>query len=346
MELHRVEVVTTLGDTCVERTCVGDGARIGDFVVRRTPTGFVLRCTNGNDYALPRRLPYGLGAIEIRAVPRPRRTVPRPVVDRRVIAFLGCSLAAHFTVLAFASMKPIDERPPPRTQGAPRPRLVANHTTMTRAQPSAVVVPSTHDLDQPEQQPTIAPGTMTRDLPDRSRVASQMMGPQPQDISASTPKPSPKPSVDPKKQTGEEAARHFDPCASGDCGLIATTRFATTSHGKQAGDDFKLPPRDPRTLAMSVVECSVDGGCSTVSGTDQDDIRAAIGKHIAEVDACFDQHPDTSASVDAQVGELGTVRVSAHDARAASNCIADVIAKLEFSRGERDVTLAFSAPRR
>jgi hypothetical protein len=128
--------------------------------------------------------------------------------------------------------------------------------------------------------------------------------------------------------------------------LIATSRFATTSHGKQAGDDFKLAPREPRELAMSVVECSVDGGCNTVSGTDQDDIRAAIGKHIAEVDACFDQHPDASAAVDARVEELGTVHVSAHDARAASNCIADVIAKLKFSKGERDVTLAFSAPRK
>jgi hypothetical protein len=342
MDHPAVEVVTTLGDTCLERTVVGNRARIGDMIVRATPAGFVLRRSDGSDQALPARLSYGLGAIEVRAIVRAPRTVPRPVMDRRVIAFLASSLAVHFTVLAFASMKPIDERPPPRTQGAPRLRLVANHTTATRAERAPVVVPSTHDVDQPAEQPTAEPGTATPDLPIREQIASQMIGPQPQDLSASTPKPS----IDLKRQSGEEAARHFDPCADGDCGLIATTRFATTSHGKQAGDDFKLAPREPHELAMSVVECSVDGGCNTVSGTDQNDIRAEIGHHIAEVDACFDQHPDASAAVDARVEELGTVHVSAHDARAASNCIADVIAKLKFSKGERDVTLAFSAPRR
>jgi hypothetical protein len=341
MDHPAVEVVTTLGDTCLERAVVADGARIGNLIVRATPAGFVLRRADGTDQALPARLPYGLGALEVRAVMRAPRTVPRPMADRRVIAFLASSLAVHFTVLAFATIK-ADERPPPRTQGAPRPRLVANHTTATRAERAPVVVESTHDIDQPAEQPTAEPGTPTPDLPINAQVASQMLGPQPQDLSAATPKPS----VDLKRQSGEEAARHFDPCRDGDCGLIATTRFATTSKGKQAGDDFKLAPREPRELAMSVVECSVDGGCNTVSGTDQDDIRAAIGKHIAEVDACFDQHPDASASVDARVEELGTVHVSAHDARAASNCIADVIAKLKFSKGERDVTLAFSAPRK
>jgi hypothetical protein len=342
MDHPGVEVVTTLGDTCLERSVVGDGARIGDMIIRATAAGYVLRRSDRRDQALPVRLPYGLGAIELRAIERAPRTVPRPVADRRVITFLAASLAVHFTVLGFASMKPVDERPPPRTQGAPRPRLVANHTTATRARRAPVVVPSTHDIDQPAEQPTAEQGTATPDLPIREQVASQMIGPRPQDVSASTPKPS----TDLKRQSGEEAARHFDPCADGDCGLIATTRFATTSHGEQAGDDFNLAPREPRELAMSVVECSVDAGCNTVSGTDQDDIRAAIGHHIAEVDACFDQHPDASAAVDARIEELGTVHVSAHDARAASNCIADVIAKLKFSKGERDVTLAFSAPRK
>lgn len=176
MELHGVEVVITLGDTWIERTIVGDGARIGDLVVRMTAAGFVLRCFDGSHYALPCRVPDGLGAIELRVVRRERRTVPRPVADRRVIAFLACSLAMHFTVLAFASMKPLDERPPSRTQGAPRPRLVANHTTATQARRDPTVVASVHDLDQPPQVPDVEPGPATPDLPVRPSVASQMIG--------------------------------------------------------------------------------------------------------------------------------------------------------------------------
>jgi hypothetical protein len=167
-----------------------------------------------------------------------------------------------------------------------------------------------------------------------------MTGAKPDGARATTPNPS----TDTTRQRGEEAARHFDPCAGGDCGLIPTSRYATETSGKHAGDEYQLAPREPRTLATSVVECSVDGGCNTVSGSDQNEIRSQIAHHLAEVDACFTSHPDSSAAVDARIEEGGTVHVSAHDARAVSGCIADVIAKLKFSAGERDVTLAFAAP--
>lgn len=75
------------------------------------------------------------------------------------------------------------------------------------------------------------------------------------------------PATERRKPT--EEARHFDPCANGDCGLIATSRFDTTTHGKQAGDAYTLPER--HALDISVVECSVDNGCNTVSGNDQNE---------------------------------------------------------------------------
>jgi hypothetical protein len=268
---------------------------------------------------LPVRIPYGLGERIVTKAPRPTWELPRPPWSARVIGFLGASFGVHLAILAAALAVPPPHKPPPQSRGASRPRLVANHTTQARAKLDTDVVESVHDEDlAPEKliaEPT-PPGTTSMALAD------------------------PEPADDLEQQKPTEAARHFDPCANGDCGLIATSRFDTTTHGKQAGDDYKLPER--RALDISVVECSVDGGCNTVSGNDQNDIRSAIASHVAEVNQCFHRYPAASASVNATVAERGTVRFTGHDAT--SNCIAMVIAKLELPNNVRDVTLAFTAP--
>ena len=309
----KVEVVTTLGDTCLERT-------LADIP----------------EQPLPIRTPFGLGMVEVRAYVPVRGALPRPIVERRVLAFGGVSLALHCAVLVAAFRQPA--LPPPLTAGASRPRLVANHTTATRALRAPEITTSTHDADRAELQPFVQVGDARQQVAYSEIPASQIIGSQPQMITASTPQPS----LDHKRQTGEVAARHFDPCADGDCGLIPTTRFQTTSSGRHAGDAYRMPTR--RTLAMSVVDCSPEGGCNTVSGTDEGDLRAEIGHHVAELEACFDGNPDPTASIDAHVDDAGVVHIAAHDTRATSACIAGVVAKLKFSAGERDVTLAFTAP--
>jgi len=295
----RVEVTTMLGSTCVDR------------VISRVP--------RDRYPELPVREPYGLGERIITAAPRPTWELPRPPISARVIGFFGASFAVHLAILGAALVVPLPHKPPPQSRGASRPRLVANHTTATRAKLDPNVVESVHDEDIAPEKPLAEPAPI-------GKTPMELADPQPGD------------EIDQQKPT--EAARHFDPCADGDCGLIATSRFETTTSGKQAGDDFKLPER--RTLDMSVVECSIDRGCSTVSGNDQDDIRSAIGRHVAEVNKCFESYPARSASVDATVAEQGSVRVAAHDPT--SQCIATVIAKLKLPGGERDVTLAFTSP--
>jgi hypothetical protein len=295
----RVEVTTMLGSTCVERA--------------------VVRVPRDCYPELPVRIPYGLGELIVTKAPRPTWELPRPPASARVIAFLGASFGVHLAILAAALAVPQPNKPPPRNRGASRSRLVANHTTQTRAKLAPDVVESVHDEDlAPERRlsdPT-PPGTTKMALAE------------------------PDPGDDIEQQKPTEEARHFDPCANGDCGLIATSRFDTTTHGKQAGDAYTLPER--HALDISVVECSVDNGCNTVSGNDQNDIRTAIAHHVAEVNKCFESYPAASASVDATVAEQGTVRVAGHDAT--SNCIATVIARLKLPGRERDVTLAFTSP--
>jgi hypothetical protein len=300
-----------LGSTCVERVVV---SRVAGYEI--TKTG--LR-RGDSELPYPARVPFGFGELIVSPVTRPTWELSRPPVSSRTIAFLGVSFAAHLAILTAAFMTPPPHKPPPQSQGASRPRLVANHTTQARAKQDTEVVESIHDEDIADEHPIAEP------VPPGKTKAEPV---------------DPDPGLDVEKQKPAEGARHFDPCADGDCGLIATSRFDTTTHGKQAGDDYKLPER--RTLSMSVVDCTVDGGCSAVSGDDQNDIRTEIGRHVAEVNECFHAHPAPSASVDATVAAEGTVRVAAHDET--STCIAGVIAKLKFPGGERDVTLAFSSP--
>jgi hypothetical protein len=316
----QLEVVTMLGSTCVERVVVRD--RVGDFDVVKTANGYVLR-RGDVEHRLPARLPFGLGELIVTPFVRPTWELPRPDFDARTIAFVGASLAVHLGILTVALMTPLPHRPPPQSRGGSRPRLVANHTTATRAIEAPDALESVHDVDVEAQKPIgeAAPPAMPAGEIKVERTQVD-------------------PGMDVQKQAPSEAARHFDPCADGDCGLIATARFDTTARGRQAGDSYQLPER--HSLSMSVVECSVDGGCNTVSGNDQNDIRTEIGHHVAEVNECFVNHPAQSASVDATVEAEGTVRVAAHDET--STCIANVIAKLKFPGGERDVTLAFSAP--
>jgi hypothetical protein len=310
----RVEVITMLGSTCVERVVVRDRVAGYDIV----ENGTMLR--RGNiEHQLPVHLPYGLGELIVSPVARPTNNLPRPPVSSRAIGFLGASFAAHLAILTAALLTPLPNKPPPRSRGASRPRLVANHTTQTRAKRDTDVVESVHEQDTPAQHPIAEPVP-----PGKTKLAPI--------------EPDPGPDLANQKPT--EAARHFDPCADGDCGLIATSRFDTVTQGRQAGDSYQLPER--HTLSMSVEECSVESGCTTVSGSDQDDIRTAIGRHVGEVNACFHSHPAASASVDATVEAAGTVRVAAHDET--SSCIAAVIAKLKLPGGERDVTLAFTSP--
>ena len=310
-----------LGSTCVERVVVRD--RVADYDVVKTADGYVLR-RGDVEHRLPARVPFGLGELIVTPLARPTWELPRAHMGGRTIAFLGASLAVHLGVLAAAIMTPLPHKPPPQSRGGSRPRLVANHTTATRAIQAPVETESAHEVDVEEQKP----------------IGQDAPPPMPEPGATKVERPQVDPGMDTEKQVPTEAARHFDPCADGDCGTIATTRFDTTTRGRQAGDSYQLPER--HSLSMSVVECSVDGGCNTVSGSDQNDIRTEIGHHVAEVNECFVNHPAANASVDATVEAKGTVRVAAHDET--STCIANVIAKLKFPGGERDVTLAFSAP--
>jgi len=336
---HGIEVVTSLGDTCLEHEIVEPGGRIGESRVVETRDGYVLRSPDGSEHVVASslRLPCGLGTRVLSPVARSTTAVAKRPVDRWMYAVLATSLAVHLAVLAVA-FHASTQKPPARTQGSSRPRLVANHTMSMRARRDPTVVHSANEADQPELRLDATPGPPISTPPQARHVASQMTGSRRDEPST----PTARAGADPIRQPAVEAARHFDPCENGDCGLIATSRYATTTTGPQAGDDYQLAPRTSRPLESSVVTCDAHGDCNTLSGNDQRDIRTEIAHHLTEIEGCFEGHAEASAAIDARVDDHGTVRVWAHDPNPVSACIAAVASKLTFASGERNVTLAFA----
>jgi hypothetical protein len=330
-----IEVVTTLGETCVEHVIVEPGGRVGERCVVATAGGYALRAADGSELALPARLPCGLGTMAISSVARSTIELARKPIEVRVYALVMASLAAHLAVLAFA-LRPEAAiiKPPARTRGTSQSRLVANHAMSTRARRDPAVAHTTSIDDRPELRAdtTHGPAIAATESPhapiERKRV----------DIAG----PTTSPGIDDAEQNATRAARHFDPCANGDCGLIDTSRDFSPSKHERVGDDYQLAPREPRSLETAVVTCDVDGGCSTASGTDESDVRTEIAHHITEIYACFDGHDEVTAAIDTHVDSDGAVHVSAHDPNPVSECIARVAAKLTFASGERNVTLAFA----
>jgi hypothetical protein len=337
-----IEVVTTLGETSVERTFVAAGGRVGEARVIETADGYALLAPNGTELAIPTagalRLPCGLGALSISHAARSTVELARRPIDLGVYAVMAASLAVHLAVLAFAFRAGAPTKPPALTRGASQPRLVANHAMSTRARPASTIVRSTSDVDQPELRPDVVPGPAVPAPPTPRPPTSQMTGArQGEQVGRNA-----SPGTDETRQLATQAARHFDPCADGDCGLIATSRDLPPSKTERTGDDYQLPPRTPRSLETAVVTCDVNTGCNTSSGTDERDVRTEIAHHLGEINACFEGHTDATAAIDARVDDDGTVRVWAHAPSPASECIANVVAKLKFASGERNVTLAFA----
>jgi hypothetical protein len=330
-----IEVVTTLGDTCVEHVIVEPGGRVGELCVVETARGYALRAADGFELALPARLPCGLGTMAISSVARSTTELARKPIELRVYAVLMASLAAHLAVLAFA-LRPDAAivKPLARSRGTSQSRLVANHAMSTRARRDSEVVHSTSDNDRPElraenlQAPAVAAAAsphapVVRDAADVEGRKTSL-------------------GLDDVEQQATRAARHFDPCANGDCGLIDTSRDYDHTKHERIGDDYQLPPREPRELETAVVTCDIDGGCNTASGTDESEVRTEIAHHLSEIYACFDGHDEATAAIDARVDADGAVHVSAHDPNPVSTCIAQVAAKLTFAHAERNVTLAFA----
>jgi hypothetical protein len=318
--MSSIEIVTTLGDTTLDMAVVDRRSRRARELLRDGAT-------------LPLRIPCGRGELLVRAFERPRHRVPREAIDGRALAFLVTSLAVHFAVLAIAEPWHAPEQQAPRS-GVSRPRLVANHTSAARAERAPRNLPSIHELDIDSEAHAI-------DQPDAFELATGKASTKPDMPTARISAPAA--GLDMPAPPPEQAARHFDPCSSGDCGLIATGRFATTSNDSRSGKDFQLAPRVQHELLQSVVTCEVDGGCNTVSGQDQGEIRGEIGKHVAELNECFERGTrDAKVAIDIVFDEHGEPTVSAHDGGAVGTCIADVIAKLALPSGERSVTIAFA----
>jgi hypothetical protein len=145
-----IEVVTTLGETCVDHVIVEPGGRVGELRVVETARGYALCAADGVELALPARLPYGLGTMAISSVVRSTTELARRPIEVRVYALLAASLAAHLAVLAFA-LRPDAAvvKPAARSRGTSQSRLVANHAMSTRARRDPEVVHSTRDTDQP-----------------------------------------------------------------------------------------------------------------------------------------------------------------------------------------------------
>lgn len=300
-KLGMIELITSLGDAVMV-----EPARMREAIER---LGFA--CPE--DAAPPLVLRAHLGTLIATPVARARRFLPRRRIEGAVIACMVLSMLAHVAVLA-AAMR--ESRDADAQAGSPRTRLVANHATGARAQQAPEVTASADDVDA---SPSLAlpanegQGDAQAAADDRSGALADR---------------------------ASEAARHFDPCASGDCGIIESGPYETSAAGKHAGADYALHPREVRELALSVVTCTVGGGCNTVSGVDQDDIRAEIARHVDELHHCFGDGA-TAATIEVKID--GGVQVTAKSGGAAADCLASVIGKLAL-RGDRgDVTLAFSA---
>jgi hypothetical protein len=311
---HALELVTILGDDVVEHAVVTGAWQVGEVELVPAPAGYRARCGDSETElhsGASIRVPCGRGWIVATAIEPPRRQLPYQTADRRALGFVAGSLMLHFAVLAVAL--PVQ---PPQPTGAARRRLVANHVSAPRAAQAPLVTPA---LDRED----------ARDLPPSPDIAV-------------TPTAAPLPRVpnDERVPRDTAAAHDVDPCADGDCGLIATGPYVTSATGPHAGAEYTLPDRRP--LDTSVVTCSPDTGCKTVSGDDQGEIRGEIARHVSDLDACFTGNEGASVAIDIHVNRRGTPTVAAHDRNAVATCVASVVGKLAFPAVERDVTLAFA----
>jgi hypothetical protein len=302
-----LEVVTRLGDTVVD-VMVVPRAHLAEAIVR---AGFDVP----EDLALPLLIEAPLGTLVATPVTVGKRELPRGRVSRATVACITLSLAAHLALYVVAERNAAREQA--GREGASRPRLVANHATAARGEKSKQTVPS---------------------------VTAQESAPH--DARASDPVPRGHGPPQPTAASGRDAtnaqlaAQTPDPCAGGDCGIIPSGPI-DTSAAARAGAAYALHPRERRELALSVMNCSVDGGCNTVSGTDQDDIRAAIAHHVGDLHDCL-RHG--AATVQVTIDEAGEVHVVAKDGGVPADCIASLVAKLPLrGAGRGDVTLAFTA---
>jgi hypothetical protein len=304
-----IEVVTRLGDSVVD-VMVVPRARLGEAIVR---AGF----EPPEHLGVPLIVRSDLGTLVATEVGRARRYLPRGPVSWPIAVCLALSSAAHIAVVAYA-LAHFSADPTTRT-GAARPRLVANHATAARGAEDPKPKPSLHDVDT-------ATGAASQTSPP---VAS----PYGQGV----------PQVDARQQGANDsrvAARQPDPCPGGDCGIIPSGPYETFATGKRAGSEYQLHEREKRELALSVVNCSDDGKCDTISGEDQRDIRAELARHVGDLRGCL-RHG--AATIDLTIDDGGEVHVHTKDGGEPADCIASVVAKLALHGGRGDVTLAFTA---
>ncbi len=325
---HRdaIQVITKLGDTVVEHAIVHEALQVGDVLLEPTPAGYAARHPGRDPVTLARgdalRIPCGLGWTTATIVASPRGALPRPPADRRAATFLVVSLAAHLAILAIAW-----PAHPEQPRGQPRRGVVANHFSAPSATPAPRESPSIDQADASTLAPSLAPTPV--DVPPPGERGAVKL-------------PAQANAANEERTHDTTEARHFDPCADGDCGLIATGNYDTRPAGHHAGDDYALHAREPRALETSVVTCSSDG-CNTVSGTDQGDLRGELARHVTDLDACFERgHADGPIAVDLQIDDNGDAHVVPRERNDVERCVVDVIAKLSFPRGERAVTLAFA----
>ena len=303
-----LEVVTRLGDTVVD-VMVVPRARLIDAIVR---AGFDVP----DELALPLVIEARLGTLVATPVAPARRELPHGRMSRELVACLAMSLAAHVALYVFAEAHAEREQAG-REGAASRPRLVANHATAARGERAPQLVPSvTEQPSAPHEARTTGPIGRGEGIP-RPTISSGTEA-----TNAHVPALTP------------------EPCVGADCGIIPSGPIDTSALA-HAGAAYALHPRERRELALSVVNCSVDGGCNTVSGTDQDDILAAMSGHVGDLHECL-RHG--AATVQLNIDDAGDVHVVAKDGGEPADCIASLVAKLSLrASGRGDVTLAFTA---
>ena len=322
-----IQLVTTLGTDVIDDAIVHGTQRLADIVIEATPAGYVARHPGRDAVPLVRgdelRIPCGLGTTTATIVASPRRVLPAPPLERSVVAFMALSLAAHLTVLALAAPAHVEQH-----KGTPRRGIVANHFSAPAAAQAPRNTPSLDDVDR---------GAASMPSPE---LATDLAAPHAPGIV----KPTAVVHADNEDDATDHtrAARHFDPCADGGCGLIATGNYDTTATGGHVGDNYALHERAPVELETSVVDCS-SAGCNTVSGSDEGALRGELARHVGELDTCFDHgHADGPIAVDLQIDDNGDPHIAARDRSPVESCVVDVIAKLSFPHGARAVTLAFA----
>src|SRR5580698_5107802 len=163
-----------LGDTCVEHAVVEPGGRVGELCVVETPAGYALHTLDGAEVATPLRLPCGLGTMTLSPIARSTVALAKRPVDRWMRAVLAASLVAHLAVLGVALHSSAPHKPQPRSQGAPRPRLVATHTMTDRARRDPEIVHSPSATDQPELSPDVAPAPVSVGSAQARRATAQV----------------------------------------------------------------------------------------------------------------------------------------------------------------------------